>query len=167
MGKLSDDVRIIFLDIDGVLNSNRFYVKRHLDGFNPPESRDFTNDVDPFALELFKSLVDEIGAVVVISSTWRIGMTLADIQDTFRRLGATFEVIGKTPILPYSMCRGLEIQEWISQNVESGSQYKNYAIIDDDGDFFIYQAPNFFLTDNYVGITPTTCYKIKRFFGKA
>lgn len=65
------------------------------------------------------------------------------------------------------MCRGLEIQEWISQNVESGSQYKNYAIIDDDGDFFIYQAENFFQTDNYVGITPTTCYKIKRFFGKA
>ena len=42
--------------------------------------------------------------------------------------------------------------------------YNNYAIIDDDSDMLLWQKDNFFQTDSYSGLTPTTCYKIKNFF---
>ena len=36
--------------------------------------------------------------------------------------------------------------------------------VDDDGDMLLWQQHNFFQTDNYSGLTPNICYKIKRFF---
>jgi hypothetical protein len=42
--------------------------------------------------------------------------------------------------------------------------FHKYAIIDDDSDMLLNQRFNFFQTDNYSGLTPNTCYKIKRFF---
>jgi hypothetical protein len=44
--------------------------------------------------------------------------------------------------------------------------YGNYVIIDDDSDMLLHQAEHFFLTDNYSGLTPNTCYKIKRYLTK-
>jgi len=41
--------------------------------------------------------------------------------------------------------------------------FYKYAIIDDDSDMLLNQEQNFFQTDNYSGLTPNTCYKIKRF----
>lgn len=161
MEKIPQDTRIIFLDIDGVLNSNNFYVefyKKH-------DRKEISNDIDPKAVEIFDKLCKDIDAKVVISSTWRIGNTIESMQKMFDNLGCTFKIIGATPKINYSMCRGLEIQEWISKNIDYRNfPYDNYVILDDDSDFFIHQAKHFFQTDNFVGITPTTCYQIKRFF---
>jgi hypothetical protein len=52
--------RIIFLDIDGVLNCKR-----------TPNPRKFPYVIDPLLLERFKRVVECTGAEVVLSSTWR------------------------------------------------------------------------------------------------
>ena len=161
MNKISSDTRIIFLDIDGVLNSNNFYVNF----YEKHEKKDLCNDIDPRAVEILNRLCEEIKAKVVISSCWRIGSTTEEMQKAFNDLGCTFEIIGVTPIINFSMCRGLEVQEWISRNIDyKNFPYDNYVIIDDDSDFFIHQEKHFFNTDNFVGLTPTICYQIKRFF---
>jgi hypothetical protein len=152
---------IIFLDIDGVLNSSRYFIQRNASQQEIREHSD-ADEFDPEAIKLINNLCVDINAYVVISSTWRIGRTIEELQNLFTCAGATFKIVGVTPIINYSMCRGLEVQEWLSKNREYG--FEDYVIIDDDSDFFIHQIPHFFHVDNYHGITPNTCYKIRRFF---
>ena len=54
-------MKIIFLDIDGVLNCE-----------DTPNPRKFPYVVDSRLLELFRELVSATGAIVVLSSTWRV-----------------------------------------------------------------------------------------------
>ena len=53
-------MKVIFLDIDGVLNCK-----------NTPNPRKFPYIVDPKLLKRFKRLLQCTGAKVVLSSTWR------------------------------------------------------------------------------------------------
>ena len=53
--------KIIFLDVDGVLNSAKFDREKPKEAGNIDESR----------LTLLKTLVDKTGAHIVLSSTWR------------------------------------------------------------------------------------------------
>jgi len=53
-------MNVIFLDIDGVLNSDA-----------TPNPRKFPYIVDPGLLAIFKDLVSRTGATVVLSSSWR------------------------------------------------------------------------------------------------
>ena len=55
-------MKILFLDIDGVLNTDGFR-----DFFGP-------NRVDPFLVENLASIVFRTGCNIVISSTWRFNM---------------------------------------------------------------------------------------------
>lgn len=58
-------MKVIFLDIDGVLNSNDWYVKtRGIGGYNG-------GDVDPKCIELINDLIDATGAKIIMSSSWR------------------------------------------------------------------------------------------------
>ena len=59
-------MKIIFLDIDGVLNSDIYY--RKVDR----SVKDWTR-FDPKAVELINKLIDEFSAKIVVSSTWRFG----------------------------------------------------------------------------------------------
>ena len=54
-------MKVIFLDIDGVLNSNDWYVKtRGVGGYNG-------GDVDPECIELINDLIDATGAKIIMS----------------------------------------------------------------------------------------------------
>ena len=55
-------MKVIFLDIDGVLNSRAYDRKRNWD--------ELTN-IDESRLPLVKNIVDETGARIVLSSTWK------------------------------------------------------------------------------------------------
>ena len=116
--------RIVFLDIDGVLNSVRYDRRRTERDGNIDESR----------LALLKSLIDETKAEIVLSSSWRkhwsqtesecdpIG---AELNDTFHRNGLT--ISDKTPLLP-ALHRSSEIRMWLS---EHSDQVMSFVIFDD------------------------------------
>jgi hypothetical protein len=96
----------------------------------------------------------------------RKGKTVERLQEIFRYCGATFTIIDKTPTTGYE--RGTEISKWIHDNSEKwfGIPYYDfyrYVIVDDDSDMLLNQADHFFKTDGYMGLTPTTCYKIRRY----
>jgi hypothetical protein len=157
-------MRIIFLDIDGVLNCELFYK-------NWPTGTYIESQICKERISWLNDLCKDVGAKVVISSTWRMGRTVEELKEVFVGVGATFEIIDKTPVFKDGgHCRGNEIYEWIKRNQQFTElphyDYKDYVIIDDDSDMLLGQREHFFQVDNYSGLTPTTCYKIARFFGQ-
>lgn len=181
MENIIDKRPIIFLDIDGVFNCQLHYMsmqfkdykegKKHLKKAvksKEIERLDFyKSQVCGERIEMFNNLCDEVNAVVVISSSWRIGKSVEELQEIMNYCGGTFKIIDKTDRNGYE--RGTEISKWIRENIKpethgcSYYDFERYVIIDDDGDMLLNQAKHFFQTDNYSGLTPTTCYKIKRF----
>lgn len=121
---------IIFLDFDGVVET--IYWEQDTNGswsfnihkFNHKELN------NKQAIGWLNELYNKIPYDIVISSSWRIGMTLEQLQDLITKSGfnPSIKVIGMTPILYQT--RGLEIQQWIDDN-----NFKNkFIIIDDDSD---------------------------------
>jgi HAD domain in Swiss Army Knife RNA repair proteins len=158
-------MRLIFLDIDGVLNCQLFFAERT----KVVGGTYLENNICKERLGWLNELCSETGAKVVISSTWRLGNKLCELQDLFNIVGGTFEIVGYTPNLRHEACvRGNEILQYIKDHEELGyhSDYHDYAIIDDDSDMLLWQKDNFFQTDTYAGLTPNICHKIKRFFEK-
>jgi hypothetical protein len=109
-------VRVVFLDIDGVLN-------RH--GFRPAESRGLVSWIEP---ELAARLAREVAAIdarVVLASDWRIGRTVAALREAFGVHGIALHDV--TP----SACGGgrwREIAAWLAAN---GGVASDIAIVDD------------------------------------
>lgn len=126
-------MKIIFLDIDGVLNSRQWMLE--CDGeFDQP-----INQIDPKAVVRLNRITDATGAKIVVSSTWRLGflMKCADpvlsLKGCLRTYGITGEVIDMTPSKPNCIRnqRGKEIQAWLDDNY---SRVDKFIIIDDDSD---------------------------------
>lgn len=113
-------LRIIFLDIDGVLNNQGCFEGQQLD------------PIDPNALKLLNRLVIDTDACIVISSSWRIGNTLHWLQIMLEKAGFDFpeRIIGATiEIIGRNKTRGQEIAMWLDQvSVDS------FVILDDDDD---------------------------------
>lgn len=180
-GKMNTENRIIFLDIDGVLNCQLFYQDRASKKLmRKAVKKGNISGEDYHASQLCKEriswlngLCERTGAQVVISSTWR-SSGLEYCKKALSDNGATFDIIDVTPWLKHEGCvRGNEIYHWIEKNSVAlfgipSHEYRSYVIIDDDSDMLLWQAAHFFQTDNYSGLTPNTVYKIERFFtGKA
>jgi len=154
-------MRVIFLDIDGVLNCQIFYEKN---SFNHRQDTWVKQNICTERMGWLNDLCEKVGAKVVISSSWRIGRRLDELKEELKSVGATFDIIGFTPNLRGDgYLRGNEIYKYIEDNL-GGSEYRDYVIIDDDSDMLLWQAKHFFQTDSYSGLTPNTCYKINRFF---
>lgn len=116
---------IIFLDVDGVLNSLRSTLA--FGGCGKPEQ------LDQVAIGLLRRLVRELQADgwspgVVMSSTWRLH--LPDISWWTGFLGVS--VVGCTPELGHATARrGHECLEWLVRNAPDAP----FVCIDDDADF--------------------------------
>ena len=159
-------MKIIFLDIDGVLNT-RNTLKRD-------SKMEYPHCF--FAKELVSNLnkiTDKTGAKIVLSSSWRIGKTVEQLQDLFEQVGITGELIDKTPKLRFenSSCtvpRGDEIRHWVQHNKgilgTNILNWKDYVIIDDESDMLYWQRKNFFQTDQSGGgLTDNLTYRIINF----
>lgn len=121
---------IIFLDFDGVVET--IYWEKADDGswsFNIHKAgRNELNNKQ--AIGWLNELYSKVPYDIVVSSTWRIGMTIEELQNLITNSGFNPEikVIGMTPRL--YLQRGKEIQAWIDENNFTG----RYIIIDDDSD---------------------------------
>lgn len=157
-------MRIIFLDIDGVLNHEAFYRERTKKRVQDIKAYELQN-IDPVCIGHLNQLCQDAGAKVVISSSWRSKGDATYFQQLFSKLGFTGEVVGKTPHSQHRF-RGLEILDWMKANEDllgqHYSDYEDYVILDDDSDMLYWQRNNFLLVDRHVGITPMTVFRAKR-----
>lgn len=125
-------MRLIFLDIDGVLNSHPFL--RAWNERLPPGSvalslKDHVDQINPAAVARLNRLIDETGANVVISSTWRKILSFTDLRKVFHRVGLRTELFSTTPVL--NSTRGREIARWIEFRRRK-MQLESFVILDDD-----------------------------------
>ena len=107
--------RIIFLDIDGVLAPIRRW--------------DRYGDLDPACIQVLIDIVASGGADVVVSSTWRHGKTVPELQQMLEAEGFAGRVVDKTPSDISGASRGEEIAAWLAEHAVGG-----YVIIDDHAD---------------------------------
>jgi histidinol phosphatase-like enzyme len=155
--KYPNFIKLIFLDLDGVMNSNDFYVSRGTKTQSQDVEEFYLNMIDPSAVDLLNTLVQECDCKVVISSTWRDS---AIEHNVLKRKGFIGEVIGRTPLyteMPKQSyetthMRGYEIRQWIEDNIEHPSIYKSYVIFDDDMDMLESQKQNFIHIDFMKGL---------------
>lgn len=154
-------MKVIFLDIDGVLNVEVFtraihYVagKTTID-LSKCDHDEFGDIFCPTAVSRLEWIIEDTGAKIVISSTWRHS-GLEVMQQMWKARNLPGEVIDITPMdrggnnLPFKERaeRGNQIKEWLDKNpVES------YVIFDDDDDMLPEQEDNFVQTDSMYGIT--------------
>lgn len=151
-------MKILFLDIDGVLNHEKAYEKGECQFIANGETR-----YEAFSLsskKLLNDLIKETGVKIVVSSTWRSkGLKwLKEVWEKEKMLG---EIIGITPRIMTrdgkSVPRGVEIDEWLLKNnyrhinwsVEEQYRYMlksgidSYVILDDDSDMLYNQRNHF------------------------
>ena len=143
--------RIIFLDIDGVLNTERNYRSRLRQGL--PWRDENGPYFDPEAVDALGRLVEQTGADIVITSTWRqLG------EERMQTLWATRQMpgilLGGTPQLLTQMyaVRGQEIAAWLALNVAEDEGCR-YVIIDDGRDFLPEQIQFCVFTNPTLGLT--------------
>ena len=120
-------MKVLFLDIDGVLNSHDWWRRREPLGLQGKALR----DLDPEAVALLNGVIARTGAKVVISSTWRL-FGVEFVEEALTRRGFVGEIIGATDVFSDDMPnrRGREIFSWLNTHAKPES----VAIVDDDSD---------------------------------
>jgi len=117
-------MKIVFLDIDGVLNSRNKLIELYNKTGKPHSGTSFP--FDEKCLENLKKLVEETNAKIVITSTWRMYEDNMNILLTkFKEYELDKHIIGYTPVLYIS--REEEINEYLEELEESC----DFVIIDD------------------------------------
>ncbi len=139
-------MKVLFLDIDGVLNSTRSAAA--FGGCPWPRNRNMAGDWEKFdqvAVKLMARLVQETGAHVVLSSTWRIGMD----QDRATELGDFLGYVISSATPGGGGERGTQIKQWLDEH----PGVEKFVIVDDDSDMLAEQLPHFVKVDPRVGLT--------------
>jgi hypothetical protein len=142
-------MKVLFLDIDGVLNSARTAVA--FGGY--PFTLKSLAMFDLVAIGLIQRLCSN-GVQVVLSSAWRLDHEPASV-------GAAFglPIVDRTPSLPGP--RGREIADWLGRHPD----VECYAIVDDDADMLDEQLPRFVHTDGMEGLTWAKFKQLCSLFG--
>ena len=145
-------MRIIFLDIDGVLNS-------WVTGYKITTKK----------LQLLNSILEATCAKIVISSSWRVGskdvkefleknfkkddFRLDNFNDATNRecienIFYNDKIIDLTDT--FGPSRGDEIKRWLDNHIDD---VESYVILDDDTDMLDEQLEHLVQTDTYFGLT--------------
>lgn len=126
-------MKVLFLDIDGVVNKQENFDRSRNPGPYP---------LDSYCAFLVGRIVLQTGCEVVLSSSWRNHPE--GVQNVSERV---IQLLDKTPYLPG--VRGDEIQWWLDRHPE----VTRYAILDDDSDMLGSQKSSFFKTSFREGLT--------------
>lgn len=111
-------MKVIFLDIDGVLNSDEY-----LNKIKKLDLQGIERDIDVEKVKLLKRAIDETGARVVLSSSWRYTRNARYLKELLANYGIR---VDSTPYIRDE--RGLEIKKWLSEN----QGVEDFIILDDE-----------------------------------
>jgi Swiss Army Knife RNA repair-like protein len=153
-------MKLIFLDIDGVLNSTRYvesdYYKQATANMSDAEVMLIAHHLhlDPDALRLVNDLVKRSGAQVILSSTWRGKYSCEEMTEMMKGRGADFVVSDATPALfgkvhSSRIPRGKEIGHYLKLLEKQPDAY----VILDDHDDMLTLKDHLVQTDIKLGLT--------------
>ena len=157
--------KVVFLDIDGVLNIREFQSDMKKD--TPKD--EFGYAFDPVAVANLAHIIEETGADIVISSSWRFyGVPKLRKMWEIRNLpGSVLDITPNTVSdemllnadldeMELGVCRGNEIKEWLSKHK---GEVSNYVIIDDFDDLLQEQMGHAVITNTLIGISESDAEK--------
>lgn len=127
-------MKVIFLDIDGVLINDR----SAMIGSDLPDQR---------CVERLNRLLSVTEAVLVISSMWRIGRSVPELQELMSIWGVKAKVVDRT-VYNCNWSRGQEILDWLRRQLG----VESFVILDDTADMNGL-TPHLILTNSAVGLT--------------
>lgn len=168
-------MRLILLDIDGVLNSHQSALwfneilgdnedswENYMDG-SSDEITGHEKLLCQYACINLRHILKTYPDVrIVVTSTWRRGRTVEKLNKIlkYHRVFDEDKIIDKTPCLNTE--RGYEIKKWIEDNNFTG----DFVILDDDSDMGPYlDTPHFQHTDSSVGFDYLAMKKLDQYFG--
>jgi len=138
--------KIIFLDFDGVLNTEHYQGLLQYQG--KPWQDEYGAFFDPKAVKQLKRIIDATDADIVVESSWKyLGL------DAMREMWIARDLPGKVIDITPSLLgknKGVEIASWLSKYAK---QDIRYVIIDDEYVILDSQLPHFILTNPNEGIT--------------
>lgn len=98
-------MRVLFLDVDGVLNRT---------GYKPGASAGLRSWIEPELARRLGDVIAATGASVVLSSDWRRGRELSLLREELAAAGVVCTLIDTTPVL--GEVRWREIEAWMTAN---------------------------------------------------
>lgn len=115
-------MKVLFLDFDGVVNNAEY--RNSVPDY-------YSNFIDELRMPFLKQIVEETGAIIVLTTTWRMYWDECDIrvsEDT-QKINNIFAEYGlriysKTDTFDEN--RNFEISLWLCRN-----EVENYVILDD------------------------------------
>jgi len=119
-------ISVLFLDIDGVCNSDQWY-DQFLAAGNPIPRP----PLDREAVARLDRIIRATGAWIVLSTSWR---GYPELPRWLMEHGCSGAVVGCTPRLDYRP-RGHEIAAWLNQQAKRGVPIRRCCILDDGFDF--------------------------------
>ena len=104
-------MKVIFVDVDGVLNSDDFI-----------DSVKGKQDIDIKTVLLLKRAIEETGAKIVMDTSFRYTQSFLKVQEMLLQNGIMFD---KTPFIDNE--RGKEIRQYLSKHKD----IEDYILLDD------------------------------------
>jgi hypothetical protein len=143
-------VRVLFLEVDGVLNRT---------GFRPGESIGLRSWIEPELARRLNDVIDASTAEIVMSSDWRMGRELDHLRGELAAAGITGTLRGATPVLGQTRWR--EIEAWLAHHAVSPEAV---VIVDDGFDMGPF-ASRFVRTSPLNGLDKDAANEILGLFG--
>lgn len=142
-------MRVLFLDIDGVLNRV---------GYSPDESVGLRSWIEPELAARLSELLRAIDARIVLASDWRKGRTLDHLGDELVAAGIEGSLLGVTPVLGRERWR--EIDAWMREHDVPAE----HVVIVDDGYDMGALAGRFVRCSPLRGLDEEAAHAIRRLF---
>jgi hypothetical protein len=159
-------MKIIFLDIDGVLNSwqNGYYFGNRINKLNEGTGK-CEDELCPICVSNLNILMESCEDVdIVISSTWRQTFDIETLKNIFRRANFLYpeKIIDYTDTdkkfsQEFGSARAEQIKRWLEKN----DSVDRYAVLDD----CYLPIDNFFHVDQRIGLDWHTANKVRSHFG--
>jgi hypothetical protein len=161
-------MKIIFLDIDGVLNNEVHYIKQlkaEIKQYWGPDGLDEDN------IKVLNAIIEKTGAKVVLSSSWRLHFKLDEIESFLKEKGFKYTIFAKTTsYIGVGCSRGDEIKLWVNEwnqdieYVKDNDAVTHFVAFDDIDDMEVIKE-NFVLIDDDLGLTEDYLPKIYNILG--
>ena len=151
-------MRVIFLDMDGVLCTYRAHEAQGIQKM--PGHHGFMDALDREGVDLLNKITKLYpDTVYVLSSTWRNFHSKEEMEEWLRRYGWTGRCHDDWRTVRLNGPRGLEIEEWLNRHL---TEWETYVILDDNSDMLENQKANFVQTDEWDGILTKHFNRIKQ-----
>jgi len=129
-------MKVIFLDIDGVLNNENTFIKKYKEFSSTGK---IIPEIDMQMVMRLKQIVNATGAVIVLSSSWKLGwdINFTKCSQHCKDLILIFseynlKIFDKTPNIEHGN-RQREIKEWLKNHPET----EKFVILDDETTFLM------------------------------